>query len=183
MDDGWAKPVLAFWFEELAPASWFEKSDTVDREIANRFLSIYEQLRGVTNVTALVEPPDTALASVIVLDQFPRNMFRGSARMFESDSKALELARAAVERGIDLEVPAQRRLFLYLPFEHSEDLADQDRSVALFTALGDQRYLEFAEAHRSIVRRFGRFPHRNALLARETTAEEAAFLAGPGSSF
>ena len=126
---------------------------------------------------------DAALAHCLLLDQLPRNLFRGSLRAFASDGKALALAKAAVTRGLDMQVAPIRRTFLYLPFEHSEVLADQDRSVELFTALGDADTLKFAQAHYDIVARFGRFPHRNAILGRPSTPEELAFLATPGSGF
>jgi uncharacterized protein (DUF924 family) len=128
--------------------------------------------------------PEQALATVIVLDQFPRNMFRGSPRAFAADPLALGVAREAVARGIDTRVgPIERRVFFYLPFEHSEDLADQNRSVELMRTLGDPEFDKYADAHRVIIERFGRFPHRNAVLGRISTPEEIAFLNGPNSSF
>ena len=121
--------------------------------------------------------------TIIVLDQFPRNMFRGTARSFATDRKAVEVARGAVARGFDESFDKDGRAFLYLPFEHSEELADQERAVELFTPLGDPEYTHYAVAHRDIIARYGRFPHRNALLGRTSTAEEEEFLRQPGSSF
>ena len=124
----------------------------------------------------------TALAATIVLDQFSRNMFRGTPAAFASDPKALAIAQASVARGFDADLPEKRRQFFYLPFEHSEDAAVQARSVTLFATLGEG-YLRWAQAHKVIVDRFGRFPHRNAVLGRVSTPEEIAFLQEPNSSF
>ncbi len=146
--------------------------------IRTRFIGDYEQLANNTPVDTLASTPETALASLITLDQFPRNMFRGTARMFGSDPKALHLAHEVNAKGLDQQVEPARRLFCYLPFEHSETLADQDLSVALFEQLGDPLYVRYAKEHRDIVARFGRFPHRNAVLDRKpsvSTAGAAAF--------
>lgn len=175
--------LLDFWFTELSPKAWFTKDEALDAQIRARFLGVYEQLANTAPVDALLATPETTLAALITLDQLPRNMFRGTARMFEGDAKALELARRARAEATDEQVDPARRLFFYLPFEHSEALADQDLSVALFEKLGDANYLRYAIAHRDIIVRFGRFPHRNALLGRPSTAEELTFLAEPGSSF
>ena len=129
-------------------------------------------------------PPTAPWLLVIALDQFPRNLFRGSDRAFATDAKAVAVAGRAIDRDFDRRLNAQRRKFLYLPFMHSESLADQRRSVMLFEAAGaDSKTLRFARRHLEIIARFGRFPHRNQALGRETTAEETAFLAGPDSSF
>ncbi len=130
----------------------------------------------------LVEP-DGYLAAILVLDQFPRNMFRGDSRAFAADAAALALAKRAIAEGIDARLSPEQRAFLYMPFQHSEDAADQERSVQLFTALGNLLNLDFALRHKAIIDRFGRFPHRNAILGRATTQDEAAFLKEPGSSF
>lgn len=174
--------VLKYWYETLTPEDWWRKSDEVDADIRARFLDLYRQaVAGDLNDWA--DDPAGVLALVIVLDQFPRNMFRDTADMYASDEQAIAIARKAVERGLDKQIPKERRLFLYLPFEHSEKLADQDLCCDLVAALGDDQAFEFAEAHRRIVRRFGRFPHRNALLERVSTAEETEFLKEDGSSF
>lgn len=174
--------VLKYWYETLTPEDWWRKSDEIDADIRARFLDLYRQaVAGGLNDWA--DDPDGVLALVIVLDQFPRNMFRDTGDMYASDEQAIVIARKAVECGLDKQIPKDRRLFLYLPFEHSEKLADQDLCCDLVATLGDDQLLEFAEAHRRIVRRFGRFPHRNALLGRVSTAEETAFLKEDGSSF
>ena len=131
----------------------------------------------------MVDSARGCLALIVLLDQFSRNMFRGTARAFAADAKALSVACAALDRGFDQEAPAVLRSFFYLPFEHSEVLADQERSVALFEALGDADGLDYAIRHHDIIARFGRFPHRNELLGRENTPEESTFLTQPGSRF
>jgi uncharacterized protein (DUF924 family) len=171
--------VLTFWFAD--PDRWWKKDPAFDAEIRDRFLPLHDGIERDERDDWL-ETPRGALAYVIVLDQFSRNMFRGSARMFESDARALAAARAALDRGMDGSLSRDERMFLCMPFMHSEDIVDQDRSVALFASM-PQGQSRFAEMHRDIVRRFGRFPHRNALLGRPSTAEELEFLKQPGSSF
>ena len=183
MSNTWPDDLLAFWFGELQPKQWFEKNLQLDETMRHRFLPAYQQASASFVLDAALSSADTALAHVLLLDQLPRNMFRGTPRAFESDGKALQLARAAAERGLDAQVALARRTFFYLPFEHSETLADQLRSVELFTALGDADTLKYARAHHDIIARFGRFPHRNAILGRASTPGEIAFLATPGSSF
>jgi len=180
--------VLDFWFG--APDSpergrsrkvWFRKSDAFDAEIRARFFPLWEQaVRG--ELERWRSTPLAALALVVVLDQFSRNMFRGTPRAFAGDPAALAAATSMVERSFDRLLSAQERIFVYLPFEHAEDLAAQRRSLALFDAL-DPDDMEYARRHYEIIARFGRFPHRNAILGRESTAEEAEFLEQPGSSF
>ena len=178
----WHEAVLDLWFRELDPKSWFTRSDATDALIGARCLSIHERL-------ARQMPPETrtdpraALAAVIALDQFPRNMFRGTPRAFATDPLALDLAQYAVAAGFDKASTKNERLFLYLPFEHSEDVAGQQQSVALFGLLDDPELTRYAEAHKVIIDRFGRFPHRNAILGRTSTPEELEFLRQPGSSF
>lgn len=179
----WQRTVLNFWFDELTAKDWFAKNDNVDQRIRDRFLGTYESVSTAADAERLLASPDAALATLIVLDQFPRNLFRGTARAFQSDHMALALAHVAVDRGLDALTQAPRRIFFYLPFEHSEALADQNRSVTLFEQLGNAEYLRFSIAHRDIVIRFGRFPHRNAILGRASTPGETNFLATPGSSF
>ncbi len=170
--------VLTFW-RDAGPERWFAKSDAFDAAIRERFLETYEAAADRT-LGHWQDTADSALALVIVLDQFPRNMFRNSARAFAADSLAREIAVDAPVRGYDLQVPARERGFFYLPFMHSEDLADQERCLDLYRALGDPQGEKYAEIHADIVRRFGRFPHRNAALGRTTTPEEQAFLASGG---
>jgi uncharacterized protein (DUF924 family) len=170
--------VLAFW-REAGPDKWFKKDTAFDDEIRRRFLPAYEAgLRG--ELADWEATPDGALALTLVLDQFPRNMFRGSARTYAADPLARAVADRALARGFDNAMPLRDAQFFYLPFEHSEDLADQERCCELFRAAGDAEALRWAELHADIVRRFGRFPHRNAILGRTTTPEEQAFLDGGG---
>ena len=169
--------VLAFW-REAGPDRWFTKDDAFDAEIRDKFLATYEAA-SVGQLDHWSATAEGALALVIVLDQFPRNMFRGSARTFAADGRARAAANIALKRGYDQDLPAGDRGFLFLPFMHSEELADQLRCVELYRAAGDAD-LKYAEEHRDIIRRFGRFPHRNAVLGRETTPEEQAFLDGGG---
>jgi uncharacterized protein (DUF924 family) len=174
--------VLAFWFDAAHESFWFEKSEAFDRLCVAALLPAHER----ATAGALAQWRETAegsLSLVLLLDQLPRNAFRGEPRAFASDALARAVARHALAAGHDLAVDATRRLFLYLPFEHSEDLADQFLSEALFATLGSEETLFYATRHREIVERFGRFPHRNAALGRDTTAEERAFLAEPHSSF
>ncbi len=185
--------VLAFWFgSEGEPGygefkdQWFQKDEAFDREVTDRFGDLYEQAVA-GELDAWREAAESCLALVIVLDQFPRNMFRGDARTHATDEQALEAAKYAIERALDRELPAFQRMFLYMPFMHAENVEDQRRSVELFEGLaaesGGPDVREYAVGHREIVERFGRSPHRNAVLGRETTPEEAEFLTQPGSSF
>jgi uncharacterized protein (DUF924 family) len=170
----WAKDVLSFWFEELRPQDWFETNDVVDETIRTRFGQLHAALTG-TAPSMSFDDPQSALAAVIVLDQFSRNMFRGTPKAFATDSLALFIARHALERDYDAALPEQWRHFFYMPFMHSETAADQEHCVALFAALpGDT--VKYAIEHRDIIARFGRFPHRNEVLGRKTTAGEQAFL-------
>jgi len=178
----WADEVLDFWFHELDRKAWFEKSDATDALIRDRFLPLHEKLaREVTVPSDL--PPRAMLAAVIVFDQFPRNMFRGTPRAFSTDPLALALARQIVDAGLDRDFSNDERMFLYLPFEHSEHAAEQVRCCALFALLEDPELMRYAQAHKDIIDRFGRFPHRNAILGRVSTPEEIEFLKQPGSSF
>jgi uncharacterized protein (DUF924 family) len=180
--------VLDFWFG--APGSrergrprkaWFRKSEPFDAEIRRRFLDTWEQAaRG--ELERWQATPLASLALVVTLDQFPRNMFRGTARAFASDSLAFAVARETIAREFDRLLSPVERSFVYLPFEHAEDLAAQRRSLALFHAL-DGEQVEYARRHYEIIARYGRFPHRNAILGRPSTAEEIEFLKQLGSSF
>jgi uncharacterized protein (DUF924 family) len=170
--------VLDFWFGQDRKA-WFEKNPAFDEEIRRRFLPLYEDAAS-GKLDGWRAAPDSCLALVIVLDQFPRNLFRGSARAFAADTRALEAARLIVARGWDKAMTEDQRSFAYLPFEHSEALADQERALQLFQ--GNPNF-EWARKHWEIIRRFGRFPHRNAALGRQSTAEEIEFLKQPGSGF
>lgn len=175
-----AKTIVAFW-REAGPDKWFSKSDAFDTECRDRFLATHEAAtRG--DLAAWEASAEGALALLILLDQLPRNMFRGTPRMFATDPLARAVADRAIARGFDDAAGMPMRTFFYLPFEHSEKLADQERSMALYAALGDADGLKWAKDHYDIIARFGRFPHRNAVLARATTAEEQAFLNAGGFS-
>ena len=176
------RDVLDFWFSPASKAHWFERSDAFDAAVADR-LGPWHDKAASGEIDGWAVEPAGLLALVILLDQVPRNIHRGTPRAFATDAKALALARLAVDQGLDEGLDLDQRLFLYLPFEHAEQLADQERSVALFRAMGDAHYLDYAIRHRDIVVRFGRFPHRNAILGRPSTAEELAFLEQPGSWF
>jgi uncharacterized protein (DUF924 family) len=169
--------VLAFW-REVGPDKWFTKDAAFDATIRAKFLATYEA--AARGALAWDEDADGALALVIVLDQFPRNMFRNSARAFAADPLARTVATRAIARGFDQKVELAERCFFYLPLEHSEEPADQERCVALNRASGDADALKWAEIHADIIRRFGRFPHRNRVLGRATMPEEQAFLDGGG---
>ncbi len=169
-----AAEVVAFW-RAAGPDRWFEKDAAFDDEIRRRFLKAHEAA-STGKLSAWEANAEGALALLILLDQFPRNMFRGEARAFASDPLARAITAGALVRGFDSQVPAELRGFFYLPFEHSEDLADQARGIALYKAGGDADGLKWAEIHADIIRRFGRFPHRNAVLGRASTPEEQKFL-------
>lgn len=170
-----AQEVLDFWFSPEMEPYWFAKSDAIDARIRDGFAATYEAAHR-RQLDHWAGTPEGALALIVVLDQFPRNIFRGTGRAFESNDLALEHARAALDAGFDGGFDTKRRVFLYLPFEHSEDLPDQTLSVELFEALGDPGYLDYAVQHRDIIERFGRFPHRNAVLDRPNTPDEDEFL-------
>jgi uncharacterized protein (DUF924 family) len=170
--------VLAFW-RSAGPDKWFEKDLAFDADVAARFAGLWRTAAG-GGLAPWEETPEGALALVIVLDQFPRNMFRGEARMYATDAAARGVADRALARGFDQQVARPERQFFYLPFMHSEDRADQERCVALARGYGDDEFTRYAEDHADIVRRFGRFPHRNAALHRAISAEEQAFLDGGG---
>ena len=177
--------ILDFWFGQDRKA-WFQKNPAFDEQIRSRFLGLFDQaLRGELNDWR--REPVGCLALVILLDQFPRNMFRGNAKAFAGDRLARDAARILLDKGWDKDMTPDERMFAYLPFEHSESLADQERCLALMKEIAgspDTADLpKWAEAHLAIIRRFGRFPHRNAALGRASTPEETEFLKQPGSSF
>ncbi|HEX4893936.1 MAG TPA: DUF924 family protein [Hyphomicrobiaceae bacterium] len=178
----WVGEVLDFWFRELTREQWFRRDDQVDQTIRARFSALHDSLAG-QDLPPRAATARHALAAVIVLDQFPRNMFRGTPRAFATDTQARAVAQAALEAGLDTPLTTCERLFLYLPLEHSEDPEDQRLAVALISALGDPELTRYAIAHQTIIDRFGRFPHRNAILGRPSTPEEIAFLKEPDSAF
>ncbi|MFW6027695.1 MAG: DUF924 family protein [bacterium] len=174
--------ILDFWFGELNETQWWSPPPPVDEAVRERFRDLYEALAHEVPA-AWRASARNLLAAAIVLDQFPRNMFRNDPRAYATDSRALALAREALDRGLDAELGVKERMFLYMPFQHSEDAAVQAESVALFEQLGDDGALNFARRHKAVIDRFGRFPHRNTILGRETTAEERAFLAEHPAGF
>ncbi|SRR6266571_1078959 len=170
--------ILAFW-RAAGPDKWFNKNDAFDAEIRQRFLDTYEAA-AADGLAAWETSPDGALARVIVLDQFARNMFRGSPRTYAADPLARAAAERAIARGFDRRFALPERLFFYLPFMHAEDLADQERCIALLRDAGEVDWMKDAQEHADIIRRFGRFPHRNGVLGRTTTPDEQAFLDAGG---
>ena len=188
-----AKRILDFWFGSREQVSygkprqiWFIKKNEFDREVQLRFFNDYEQA-AAGELDSWKSTPLSCLALILLLDQFPRNMFRGTARAFATDWQALSAAQYAIAQGYDRELLSVQRWFVYCPFEHSENLEDQNRSVALFQQLSDDPdsadAINYAIRHREVIVRFGRFPHRNEILERVSTPEELEFLQQPGSSF
>ena len=175
-----ASNILKFWFETSGPKDWFSKSDAFDSEIRARFEGQSIEFAGELMSGAphpLEGEPEGALALIVALDQFPRNMYRGTKAMFAWDSLALGVANRAVDAGYDFKTTQERRAFIYMPFMHSENLKDQNRCVELCDArLNNDSTLRHAKAHQTVIERFGRFPHRNTVLGRESTAEEIQFL-------
>ncbi len=187
------RDILDFWFGAPGTAEcegprelWFKPDVGFDAACRQRFAELLAQA-GAGALDAWCETPDGALALVLLLDQMPRNIHRGGPLAFASDGTARRAARTAVARGFDRDLPPIRRQFLYLPFEHSESLADQDEALRLFVSLPDGEFREhalgFARRHHAVIARFGRFPHRNAMLGRRSTAEEEEFLASPAAPF
>ncbi len=188
-----AEAILDFWFGRPDDPDygqpkkyWFIKDPAFDEAIREQFLADYQQAaEGRLNDWQAI--PQTCLALLILLDQFPRNLFRGTPQMFATDAHARAVAHHAVEQGFDRLLLPVQRWFVYLPFEHSEDLADQERSIALFAQLADHpdsaMAIDYAQRHHVVIQQFGRFPHRNAILGRDSTPAETEFLQQPGSSF
>lgn len=169
--------ILSFW-RAAGPKSWFAKDDGFDAACRRFAPAVEAAARG--ELAAWMRTLEGALALVLLLDQFPRNLYRGGARAFAADPLARQAAAAAIAAGYDQATPLPERIFFYLPFEHSEDAADQARSMALFEATGDEDFIRYARLHRDIIERFGRFPHRNAALGREDTPQETLYLAEGG---
>ena len=170
--------VLAFW-RAAGPDKWFNNDPAFDEEIATRFLALWEAAAG-DELTGWEETPNSALALVIVLDQFPRNMFRGQRRCYDCDLMARAVAQRAIARGFDQKIAHAERQFFYLTFMHSESPPDQEHCLELARSYGEEEFARYAEQHADIIRRFGRFPHRNPIMGRSTTAEEQAFLDAGG---
>ena len=177
----WVGGVLRFWFEELNEPEWFAKDHHIDAQIRQRFLTLHGQIASRDARDAAT--PRALLAAVIVLDQFSRNLFRDTPRAYAADPIARRLSRVAIGEGFDTAMTDSERMFLYLPFEHSENREDQADSVRLFAQLGNDKWTEYAVAHQRIIERFGRFPHRNAILGRQSSEAELALLQDPMGSF
>ena len=188
-----ATEILEFWFGREGKAShgkprqeWFSKNPEFDQEMRDRFLYTYQQAAD-GELDSWKSSANSCLALVILLDQFPRNLFRGQSQAFATDSKALETAQYGISQSYDKEMLPVQRWFFYLPFEHSENLDHQQQAVSLFSTLSNdpdsQSPIEYAHRHLAVIQRFGRFPHRNSILKRESTSEEIEFLKQPGSSF
>ena len=186
------RPILEFWFDELEPGDWFKGGEQVDRAIKNRFEDLLDPVYHGEHDSWL-ESPEGRLAAILVLDQFPRNLYRTDKRMFAYDNRALRISLEGIARGMDAALEPFQRVFFYLPLEHSEVMEDQDMSIERFSHLvtrvrpGEadtfREYLRYAWRHYEIIRRFGRYPHRNEILGRTSTQKELAFLQQPGSSF
>ena len=171
--------VLTFWFEESGPKQWFKKSDAFDADIRRRFEDLV--LSVSTDAARWTDTPENLLALIVALDQFPRNMYRGTKAAFAFDDKALSNAQTMTDKGWDLKIDQSRRSFAYMPFMHAETMAAQNECVRLMDMrLENENNLHHAKEHRKVIERFGRFPHRNEILGRESTAEEIAFLKSGG---
>jgi uncharacterized protein (DUF924 family) len=176
-EPAWVSDVLRFWFEELAEMDWFVRNDAVDARIRQRFLSLHGHVTADGGVPPS-STPRMLLAAVLVLDQFSRNLYRDDPRAFEADADARHLSRSIVAQGLDRAMTPPERLFVYLPFEHSENEVDQALAVRLIEALGNAYWTRYALAHQATIARFGRFPFRNAALGRTSTADEVAYISG-----
>ena len=172
----WRSDVLKYWFG-LDPKQWWKTDPELDHQIKQRFLKLWAEKRQLPADSFLADPL-IALAGVILFDQFPRNMLRDHADAYSTDHLALAIAKGAVDARLDEQLQPQERKFLYMPFQHSENLDDQNRALLLFTELGDDEQIKYAKHHRGIIERFGRFPHRNAILGRASRPDEIAAEAG-----
>lgn len=174
--------VLNFWFNELSPKDWFSASEKVDSQLRERYFDLHKHA-AACELFYFRATPEGRLAEILILDQFSRNIHRGTAAAFASDPLALALAQEAVAAGIDAKISLGQKAFLYMPFMHSESLAIHEEAVKLFTQAGLQSNLEFELRHKKIIERFGRYPHRNVSLGRHSTEAELEFLKIPGSGF
>lgn len=182
MSETAVQEVMGFWFDELTPRQWFIKDEVLDREIESRFLVTFEAARR-GELWQWRLSAKGRLAEILVLDQFSRNIYRDNPEAFAQDPQALVLAQEAVSHGVDRHLGISQKPFLYMPYMHSESLAIHEEALRLFDQPGLEENLDYERRHRDIIARFGRYPHRNALLGRESTPEEIAFLQEPGSSF
>lgn len=167
--------IIDFWFSDRVKSQWFASTPELDKEVMEKYEAIWEQAAS-GELDDWGDDPDGCLALVIILDQFPLNMFRGQAKSFKTEDKAVDVALTAVNEGLDQKIEKEKLAFLYMPFMHSEDLTNQDISVKLYKENNLDANIKFAEHHRDIIRKFGRFPHRNGILERESTAEEIVYL-------
>lgn len=176
--------VLKFWFEETQPQQWFQKNDSFDKEISERFLVTYDMAKKDL-CAEWTKDADGALALCLVLDQFPRNIFRDNPKAFATDDKALRVAKDALHRGFDMLLTPVKRKFLYMPFMHSEDIEEQNRCVSLFEQMQEEEPLsyDYALRHQEVIEKFGRFPHRNEILGRDSSDAEKEYLSLPNSGF
>ncbi|WIA56567.1 DUF924 domain-containing protein [Sphingobium sp. WTD-1] len=172
----WAAALLDFWFNQVGEEGWYSHDPALDQHCIDRFAVLWSEKRTLPSESFL-DRADDALAAVLLFDQLPRNMFRGQAQAFATDPIARGVARGAIALGYDIQIGGAGRLFFYMPFQHSEDLTDQELSLSLFEGTGDARSLDFARQHHATIARFGRFPHRNAALGRATLPAEAAAVA------
>lgn len=175
-----ASDIIEFWYTPPVCEHWFDSTPEIDERIRSRFEGLWEQA-AKGDLDTWQQTAEGCLALCIVLDQFPLNMFRGQAKSFATEQKAVEVCRYAVTNGLDEQLPVERRAFLYMPLMHSENLADQDESVRLFEASKLEDNARFARHHREIIRRFGRFPHRNAILGRSSSEQEKTYLTSSGA--
>ncbi|WP_088185195.1 DUF924 family protein [Sphingobium sp. Z007] len=168
----WAAALLDFWFNQVGEAGWWRHDRSLDRQCTIGYHQLWQD-KQILSAETFLNRADDALAAVLLFDQMPRNMFRGTAQAFATDALAREVARGAIAQGYDIQIGGAGRLFFYMPFQHSEAIEDQTLSLSLFDGAGDERWLDFARQHHATIARFGRFPHRNAALGRETRPEEA----------
>lgn len=172
----WAAALLDFWFNHVGETGWYSHDPALDHQCSARFQAVWMEKQALA-ADAFLDRADDALAAVLLFDQLPRNMFRGAAQAFATDPLARDIARGAIAQGYDIQIGGAGRLFFYMPFMHSEAIADQELALTLFEGAGDSRSLDFARQHHATIARFGRFPHRNQALGRDTLPEEAAVVA------
>ena len=170
--------IIDFWFSESSRDYWFRATPEMDAQLRDRFIDTW-LAAAEDKLSSWEESPEGALALAIILDQFPLNMFRGKSLSFATEAQARKIARTAIDKEFDLKLSDEQKCFIYMPFMHSEDMADQDRSIELFDQSGLEESIRFAHHHRDIVQRFGRFPHRNKILGRHSRQEEIEYLASP----
>ena len=181
VEPSWVEEVIRYWFDAAGPAHWFAGAEAIDAQIRGRFLQLHERIAAHDERVPATQR--ALLAAVIVLDQFSRHLFRGAPRAYAADHLARRLSTDAMAQGFDVAMNAEERLFLYMPFEHSEDPADQALAVHLIERLGNEQWTLDAVKHKEVIDRFQRFPHRNAILNRQSSADEIALLLEPGDGF